>query len=56
MAKIVLVGAGSHFFARNIITDILSYPELGDSTITLVGHVHREPVDLVAGFRAENGA
>ena len=50
MAKIVLVGAGSHFFARNIITDILSYPELRDSTITLVGHVHREPVDLVAGF------
>jgi alpha-galactosidase len=50
MAKIVLIGAGSHFFARNIITDILSYPELRDSTITLVGHVHKEPVDLVAAF------
>ena len=50
MAKIVLIGAGSHFFARNIITDILSYPELQDSTITLVGHVHKEPVDLVAAF------
>jgi alpha-galactosidase len=50
MAKIVLIGAGSHFFARNIITDILSYPELRDSTITLVGHVHKEPVDLVASF------
>ena len=50
MAKIVLIGAGSHFFARNIITDILSYPGLRDSTITLVGHVHKEPVDLVAAF------
>jgi alpha-galactosidase len=50
MAKIVLIGAGSHFFARNIITDILSYPELRDSTITLVGHVHKEPVDLVTAF------
>ena len=44
MAKIVLVGAGSHFFARNIITDILSYPELGDSTITLVGSRGLEPL------------
>lgn len=50
MAKIVLIGAGSHFFARNIITDILSYPGLQDSTITLVGHVHQEPVELVAAF------
>ena len=50
MAKIVLVGAGSHFFARTIITDVLSYPDLQDSTITLVGHVHKEPVDLVAAF------
>ena len=50
MAKIVLIGAGSHLFARNIITDILSYPGLRDSTITLVGHVHQEPVELVAAF------
>ena len=50
MAKIVLIGAGSHFFARNIITDVLSYPALQDSTITLVGHVHKEPVDLVSAF------
>jgi alpha-galactosidase len=50
MAKIVLIGAGSHFFARNIVTDILSYPGLRDSTITLVGHVHQEPVELVAAF------
>jgi alpha-galactosidase len=50
MSKIVLIGAGSHFFSRNIISDILSHPELRDSTITLVGHVHQEPVDLVAAF------
>ena len=50
MAKIVLIGAGSHFFSRNIITDILSYPGLRDSTITLVGHIHQEPVELVAAF------
>ena len=50
MAKIVLIGAGSHFFSRNIITDILSYPGLRNSTITLVGHVHQEPVELVTAF------
>jgi alpha-galactosidase len=50
MAKIVLIGAGSHFFSRNIITDVLSYPELRNSTITLVGHVHQEPVELAAAF------
>jgi alpha-galactosidase len=50
MAKIVIIGAGSQFFSRNIITDILSHPELTDNTITLVGHVHKEPVDWVAAF------
>ena len=50
MAKIVLIGAGSHFFSRNIITDVLSYPGLQNNTITLVGHVHQEPLELVAAF------
>ena len=50
MAKIVLIGAGSHFFSHNIVTDVLSYPGLRDSTITLVGHIHQEPVELVAAF------
>ena len=36
MAKIVLIGAGSHGFSRNLITDILSFPELRDGTITLM--------------------
>ena len=35
MAKITLVGAGSTVFARNLIGDILSFPELADSTIAL---------------------
>lgn len=35
MPKITLIGAGSTVFARNLIGDILSFPELADSTITL---------------------
>ena len=49
MAKIVLVGAGSHVFSRHLITDILSYPELRDSTITLLD-VSKEPLDLISAF------
>ena len=36
MAKIVLIGAGSHVFSRRLISDILSYPDLRNSTITLM--------------------
>ena len=35
MAKITLIGAGSTVFAKNLMGDILSYPELAESTITL---------------------
>ena len=35
MARIVLIGAGSTVFARNLLGDILSYPELADSEIVL---------------------
>ena len=35
MAKITFLGAGSTVFARNLMGDILSFPELADSTITL---------------------
>lgn len=35
MPKITLIGAGSTVFARHIISDCLSYPELAESTITL---------------------
>lgn len=49
MAKIVLVGAGSHFFTRNLVTDIVSYPALRDSTIALMD-VAKEPLGPVTAF------
>ena len=35
MTKITLLGAGSTVFAKNLIGDILSFPELADATISL---------------------
>src|SRR5690349_9885638 len=35
MAKITFIGAGSTVFARNLIGDILRFPELSRSTLTL---------------------
>ncbi|NOK59529.1 MAG: alpha-glucosidase/alpha-galactosidase [Chloroflexi bacterium AL-W] len=35
MPKITLIGAGSTVFAKNLLGDILSFPELSDSTIYL---------------------
>ncbi len=35
MPKITLIGAGSTVFAKNLMGDILSFPELADSTISL---------------------
>jgi alpha-galactosidase len=49
MAKIVLIGAGSHGFSRNLITDIISYPELRDGTITLMD-IAEGPLELIAAF------
>jgi alpha-galactosidase len=36
MPKITLVGAGSTVFAKNLLGDILGFPELADSTISLL--------------------
>lgn len=36
MAKITFIGAGSTVFAKNLMGDILSFPELADSTICLM--------------------
>lgn len=36
MAKIAFIGAGSTVFAKNLMGDILSYPELENSTISLM--------------------
>jgi alpha-galactosidase len=49
MPKIVIIGAGSHVFSRHLITDVLSYPELRDSTITLVD-IAAEPLALITAF------
>ena len=35
MPKITFIGAGSTVFARNLLGDILSFPELAGSTISL---------------------
>src|SRR5664279_365443 len=35
MTKITFIGAGSTVFAKNLMGDILSFPELADSTISL---------------------
>ena len=35
MTKIAFIGAGSTVFAKNLLGDILSYPELQDATISL---------------------
>ena len=35
MSKITLIGAGSTVFAKNLLGDILSFPELAESTISL---------------------
>jgi alpha-galactosidase len=36
MAKIAFIGAGSTVFAKNLLGDILSFPELAESTISLM--------------------
>ena len=35
MSKITFIGAGSTVFAKNLLADILTFPELAESTITL---------------------
>ena len=35
MPKITFIGAGSTVFAKNLMGDILSFPELAGSTLTL---------------------
>jgi alpha-galactosidase len=36
MPKITLIGAGSHVFARRLLTDILTWPSLQDATLSLM--------------------
>jgi len=49
LTKIALIGAGSHVFARRLITDFLSYPELRESTISLMD-IDEEALALTTAF------
>jgi alpha-galactosidase len=49
LAKIVIIGAGSHVFTKNLITDFLSYTELRGSTISLMD-LDEERLGLITAF------
>ena len=49
MAKIVLVGAGSYVFGRDFIADIMLFPKLAGSTLTLMD-IDKERLDLAAAY------
>jgi alpha-galactosidase len=55
MPKITFIGAGSTVFAKNLLGDILSFPELAESTITLqdIDQQRLETTTLVAQKTAE---
>lgn len=46
MAKITFIGAGSVVFAKRLIMDILSYPELADCEIALMD-INKERLELI---------
>ena len=52
MRKIVFVGAGSVEFSQKLLVDILSFPELGDSTIVLqdISETRLQTAAAVAGW------
>ena len=61
MAKIAFIGAGSTVFAKHLIGDVLSFPELADSHIALMdidgerlktSQVVAEQVNRVLGTKA----
>jgi alpha-galactosidase len=49
MVKIAIIGAGSQVFARRLITDILSYPELQKSNLSLMD-INHERLQLITAF------
>jgi alpha-galactosidase len=55
MTKIAFIGAGSTVFAKNLLGDILSFPELSESTISLmdIDPVRLETSEVVAHKVAE---
>ena len=53
MPKITFVGAGSTVFAQNLMGDILSYPELAESTLTLFD-INEERLKTSEAVASEN--
>jgi alpha-galactosidase len=55
MPKITFLGAGSTIFAKNLLTDILSFPELANSTIALhdIDPARLQTSEMVARQMAE---
>ena len=55
MPKITFIGAGSTVFAKNLLGDILSFPELANSTISLmdIDPVRLQTTEVVAHKMAE---
>lgn len=49
MPKITMIGAGSVVFARRLMIDILSWPELQDAEISLMD-IDEERLELVGAF------
>jgi len=49
LVKVVIIGAGSHVFSTNLITDFFSYPEFQDSTLSLVD-IDKEALELTTAF------
>jgi alpha-galactosidase len=52
MPKIVLIGVGSYVFGRDIIADLLLYPALRGSTLTLMD-INEEKLDLATAYAKE---
>ena len=49
MPKITLIGAGSHVFARRLLTDILTWPSLQGATLSLMD-INQEKLDTMAAL------
>lgn len=59
MARITLVGAGSMVFTKNLLSDLLTFPELAESTLVLhdidekrLEHAHALAEKMVAGLNS----
>jgi len=47
MPKIAIIGAGSMIFTKKLIGDVLSFPEISESTISLID-IDEERLNLIS--------